>query len=257
MSQAQPGIRSDIDKNELDGYELDPQRLDYFQRYFTEYFQDEFIPGQGTEHILDTIAGLGAVRRWLDLGSGPSTLFWSLPLADVDDIHCVDASPEALTVLRDVVRSSAPPPRCYQQVLHRYGKDEAHFQRMRRRVRGYHVAELLNSWPDAVAGDAFDLVTEFGLFGLSPGTDFYRQCFRRLAEHLPAGGRAVGADWVRSAELIALEKHDNTYLTEDLVWEAVTDSGLKLRTLQWCPIVGDELYDALIVWSVSRDRTDQ
>jgi hypothetical protein len=240
---------------ELDDYHLDPDSTEYFQRYFTVYFQDEFIPGQGTEQVLDTLAGLGPFRRWLDLGAGPSTLFWSLALADVRDIHCADASPEALTVLRDFVRGSGPPPRCYQQILRRYGRDEAHFQAMRSRVRGYHVFDVRNDWPDSFTEGDFDLVTEFGLFGLSKGPEAYRDCFHRLAAHMPAGGHAVGVDWIRSAEFIAKEKHDNTYLSEDLIRAAIWDAGLDLSRVEWCPIAGDDLYDALIVWSARKSET--
>ncbi|MBM4792848.1 class I SAM-dependent methyltransferase [Streptomyces sioyaensis] len=227
---------------------LDPERLAYYRGYFTEFFQGDFVLGMGTEDILDTLAESGAGGDWLDLGSGPSTLFWSLALTGIRSVRSADAAPEAVAVLREFAESKDVP-RSYEQVLDRYGRDPGHLEQMRGRIGGYHVFDAMSPWPAEFAGERFDLVTEFGLFGLAPTERGYRECFQHLREHVRPGGRVIGADWIRSARLITSEGHDNTYLTEELVATAVREAGLRLRASRLCPIKGDELYDALIVWS--------
>ncbi|MDI3418014.1 class I SAM-dependent methyltransferase [Streptomyces luteolus] len=227
---------------------LDDDQLAYYRSYFTDFFVGDFCPGMGTEHILDTLADSGASGDWLDLGAGPCTLFWSIALSDIRSIQSTDAAPEALAVLREVAQSGEVP-RAFGQVLDRHGKDTAHLDQMRARMSGYHVFDAMQSWPDTFTGQRFDLITEFGLFGLSPSVDGYRACFRHVKEHLRAGGRVVGADWIRSAQYVASAGHDNTYLSEDLIASAVSGAGLRLTSSRLCPIAGDELYDALIVWS--------
>lgn len=231
--------------------DLDPDALAYFRRYFTEYFRDEFRPGQGTEDILDTLAGVSRAGDWLDLGAGPCTLFWSIPLTGVRSIRCADAAPEALAVLRDFVDGDDIP-LCYQQVLDRHQRDRRHLDRMRKAVADYAVFDAMKPWPGPFGGMRFDLITEFGLFGLSPDPDHYRACFSHLRDRLRDGGTVVGADWIRSARFIADEGHDNSYLSERLVARATEEAGLTLRTCRLCPIQGDELYDALVVWSADK-----
>ncbi|WP_327358354.1 class I SAM-dependent methyltransferase [Streptomyces sp. NBC_01304] len=228
--------------------DLDPTQLAHYRGYFADFFHGDFCPGMGTEDILDTLAASDAKGDWLDLGAGPCTLFWSIALSDIRSIHSSDASPEALAVLRDVVEGEELP-RAFEQVLERHGRDVGHLARMRSRMAGYHVFDAMRAWPDSFAEQRFDLITEFGLFGLSPTTDGYLACFERLSGHLRAGGKAIGADWIRSEPYIASAGHDNTYLTEELVAAAVGAAGLRLTSSRLCPIAGDELYDALIVWS--------
>jgi hypothetical protein len=227
---------------------LDPDRLAYYRSYFADFFHGEFRLGMGTEDILDTLAASGATGDWMDLGSGPCTLFWSIPLMDVRSIRSVDAAPEALAVLREVVESEEVP-QAFGAVLERYGRDKGHLGKMRGRVAGYHVFDAMRPWPGEFAERRFDLITEFGLFGLAPTADGYRECFRHLSERLRPGGKAIGADWIRSEKYIASAGHDNTYLSQDLVAAATGEVGLDLTLSRLCPIAGDELYDALIVWS--------
>jgi hypothetical protein len=230
------------------GTDLDPDALAYFRQYFTEYFRDEFRPGQGTEDILDTLAQVRSAGDWLDIGAGPCTLFWSIPLDGIRSIRCADAAPEALAVLRDFVRGDEVP-RCYQQVLARFGRDAEHLAGSRQAVADYAVFDAMKPWPEPFDGMRFDLITEFGLFGLSPTPEQYRACFRHLRPRLREGGAVVGADWIRSARFIAAEGHDNSYLSEQLVTRAVEEADLTLRSCRLCPIEGDESYDAVVVWS--------
>lgn len=227
---------------------LDPEQLRYYRTYFTDYFQDEFRLGMGTEHILDALAQADVSGDWIDLGAGPCTLFWSIPLTGVHTIASADAAPEALAVLKEFVASDSIP-LCYEQVLQRYGRGQRHLERMRGALREYHAFDAMCPWPAEFENRRFGLVTEFGLFGLAPSAEEYRACFRPLRAHLRPGGKVVAADWIRSASFIASEGHDNTYLTEELIADAADAAGLRLVSSRYCPISGDDLYDALIVWS--------
>ncbi|MFH9426358.1 hypothetical protein [Streptomyces sp. NPDC017529] len=231
---------------------LDEDRLAYYRQYFADFFDGDFKLGMGTEDILDTLYASEAGGDWLDLGSGPCTLFWSIALPEtIRSIRSVDAAEEALAVLREANNGSRVP-RAYQQVLQRYGREPGHLHEMKSRMAGYHAFDAMAAWPAEFDGQRFDLVTEFGLFGLSPDAERYRRCFPSVHDHLRPGGVAVGADWIRSAEYVAEEGHDNTYLTEALVSSAIKEAGLTPTRHRLCPIEGDALYDALIVWTAER-----
>lgn len=234
-------------KNEMEWGQLDPERLDRVRRYFEEYFNDEFRLGQGTEEILETLAESVSSGDWLDLGSGSSTLFWSIPLSNIESISCCDVSVEALKILHDFVADDSVPT-CYKQVLARHRKPIAHLDDMKGRVTGYYVFDAMTAWPQDFAEHTFDLVTEFGLFGLSPSPDEYLLCFDRVRTHLRPGARIIGADWIRSPLYVQQEGHDNSYVSEYLIHEGIRRAGCELLSYRHASICGDPLYDAVIVW---------
>src|SRR5208283_4677783 len=88
--------------------------LRYFEGYRSRYFYEEFIFGQGTEQLLGLLAEVGQKQRWLDVGCGTTTLFWSVPLDEVGAIDCCDISVEAMRALLDFIMSDEIP-YCYEQ----------------------------------------------------------------------------------------------------------------------------------------------
>lgn len=106
---------------------LNEARLDCFRRYAREHFYNEFRAEQGTEDVLATLARFGRGGAWMDLGAGPTTLFWSIPLSGITSITCCDLMSEALKVLDEFVKS-AEVPRCYRQVLEMFGREQAHLE---------------------------------------------------------------------------------------------------------------------------------
>ena len=228
---------------------LNPTRVDYFRDYLKEYYDAEFIPGQGAEVALGYLEELAPAGSWLDLGAGTTTLFWSIPLRDVSTVACCDIAAEALFVL-DEFASSSEIPGCYQQVLEMYGKTASHLRSMRQKPRHYYVFDVLSPWPEGLWSSPFDLVTAFGSFGISATSEGYEECFKYLAQHLAPGGRAIGADWVRWPSFIEQDGHDNSYLAASLTRHAAGAAGLEVLECRQVPIAGDPYYRALICWAL-------
>lgn len=230
----------------------DPERLAYFRRYLADYFNDAFVPGMGAEAILAVLAEHGGpggrVGRWLDLGAGTSTLFWSLALERVDEIHAVDVIPEALIVLDGFVRAGRVPP-CYRDVMAMLGRPADHLAEMRRRMAGYMVFNALGPWPRALDPERFDLVTGFGTVGILPDAASHAACIAEIARHLAPGGRIVGTDWIRSQAFIDRDGHDNRYLDRPALERAADLAGLELLHGTRLPIRGDPLYDHILIWA--------
>lgn len=231
----------------------DPARIAYFRQYLADYFNDAFVPGMGAEAILAALSdhggtALGRPCRWLDLGAGTSTLFWSLALDAVHEIWAADVIPEALIVLDGFARASHVPP-CYGDVMAMLGRPPDHLARMRRRMAGYLVFNALTTWPSAMAGERFDLITAFGTIGIMPDAASHGACIAEIARHLTPGGRIVGTDWIRSPAFIARDGHDNRYLDRPALEAAAGMAGLTLRHGMKLPIQGDPLYDHILIWA--------
>lgn len=249
MKVGKTGTDNKTEVRAFDALELDAGRLSSFRRYFEDYFNDEFRYGQGTEGILNTLARFGRGGEWLDLGAGPSTLFWSIPLDDLSSVSCCDVAAEALRVLDDFVRGDEVPI-CYEQVLKMYGKTPAHLSSTKRKVSDYYLFDAMRPWPEELANRRYDLLTEFGLFGLAPSPERYLTCFDHLRPHLRDNARLLGADWIRSADFIREEGHDNSYLSPKLIAEAAGRLDAALLHCRRHSIEGDPLYDAVIVWAM-------
>lgn len=231
------------------GVPLDPRKLAYFQAYQNEYFNQAFLPGQGTEEILDALAAVPAAGDWLDLGAGTSTLFWAIAVPGPRSIACADVIPEPLAVLDRLVREEGDLPACYRDVMEMRGTPPGRMGTARRLFRRYLLLDALKPWPPALAGERFGLITAIGIFGLAAGPEAYAACFPGLAAHLRGGGHAVGADWIRSPGFIAREKHDNSYVCEALTRRAMARAGIEAISCRAVDIAGDPHYDKVVVWA--------
>lgn len=227
---------------------LDEARLETFRKYARRHFHDEFRAGQGTEDVLATLARFGQGGTWLDLGAGPTTLFWSIPLSGVDSVACCDLMGEALKILYEFAKGHEVP-RCYEQVMEMFGRGPDHLTDIKRRIRHYYTFDALGPWPEELRGQAYDLVTAMGLFGLAPNPQRYMRCFEYVRPHLRDGGRMIGANWIRSRTLVRAKGHDNSYLSEALVAEGARRADLEVLELKRVSVKHDPDYDAVIVWA--------
>lgn len=230
---------------------LNPENLEYFETYRRLYYNDRFIPGQGTEAILDQLSRLGTHGRWLDLGAGTTTLLWSIPLMEIHSIDCCDLVVEALAVLARFGASEDVPP-CYADVLHAHGRTPEHLHAMRRKLRRFLVFDGLSAWPEELASDRFDLITAFGVLSTAPDPEAYSTALEAAAAHLAPGGRAIGADWLRSVAFAESDEHDNSYLGRAQVLTAARRAGLRPLECSRQPIVDDPHYDAVLCWALEK-----
>lgn len=243
--------RSLVDVSET---ELDAERIAYFEDYRERYFNDRLMPGQGVEQILAALNEHGGrPERWIDIGAGVTTLFWSIGVDRPKEVAVCDLVPEALHVLAKF-KAGDELPGCYRDAMALLGRTEEEFSTVRRLPWTYHVFDCLTDWPSspALAG-RFDLITAIGCFGLARDAQGYETAFRSAAAKLAPNGRLIGVDWIRSRRFIEMEGHDNRYLTPDLTADCANRELLRVLGLQKVNIEGDPYYDSLIVWAFGRD----
>lgn len=238
---------------DIDSASFMAEHLSYFEDYLDRYFNDRLIPDQGAEELLGTLRDHGGQPdRWIDLGAGVTTLFWSIGVNAPQRIFACDLVPEALKVLSSFKVSGMVPP-CYNDALALMARPRTEFDATRRAAWSYHVFDCLNAWqiPGEAAG--FDLVSVIGCLGLASDPAGYETAFRAAADNLASGGRLVGADWIRSSIFVASEGHDNRYLSPALTEGCAARLGLKRLQVDRVPIKGDPYYDAVIVWAFARN----
>ena len=231
--------------------QLDSCRMAHFQHYFHQYYHETFRSHQGTEEIIELLMKYGWGSDWIDLGSGPSTLFWSLALSGIDSITCSDIAPEALHVLHKFVQSDEIPG-CYREVLALLSRPLTHLADMRQRVHHYYAFDVMQPWPRFMANKQYDLITQFGTFGLAPSPEAYLQCFAHLLPYLKPEGRVLGANWIRSARLVVSEGGDNSYLSLDLIERAAKRFQLHVLHRNAVIVHDDDSYDAVLLWAMKK-----
>ena len=237
----------------FDGVTLAPERLATAKRYFLRHYHGPFRPDQGTEQILSTLRRYAPAGTWLDLGSGPSTLLWSIALSDITSISCSDVCPEMLAVLYSFIQSDEVPA-CYRDVLQMLGKSEEHLAEMRRRVQKYLIIDALMPWHGTLTTETYDLVTEFGCFGLASSAESFVACVGYAKLAVRPGGTLIGANWIRSAALVAREGRPNNYLSIDLVGRSAEMHRMRLICNEHVIIKNDLDYDAVIIWAMERTK---
>ena len=231
---------------------LKAEHLAYFEENLDRYFNDRLIPDQGVEEILEALRDHGGrPARWIDLGAGVTTLFWSIGVNAPQRVFACDLVPEALKVLSSFKDSGRVPP-CYTDALALMARSKAEFEAPRRAAWSYHVFDCLNAWRVPGEAEGFDLVSVIGCLGLASDPAGYETAFRAAADNIAAGGRLVGADWIRSSMFVATEGHDNRYLSPVLTEGCAARLGLTRLQVDRVQIQGDPYYDAVIVWAYSR-----
>lgn len=224
---------------------IDSKQLAYFRHYLKKYFNEKFIYGLGTEEILSVIKKYDPEGIWLDVGSGTSTLFWALALTRIQSISCSDKYPEALKVLSEFIDSGRTPA-CYIEALNMLGKTKNHLKDLRNRFDSFYVFDAFGTWPDDLAFTDYDMISEFGTFGLAPNEDVFINCFAEPTRHLKKGGFFIGANWTRNPITTEKDGFDNSYLNANIVAVASKKYKLKIRELEMINIPDPEYCSVII-----------
>lgn len=168
--------------------------------YWCTYYADFFRFGQGTEHILDLLTCIPPVPTWTDLGAGSESLLWACALT-AQTLTAVDYDPRRLAILTEAARSARP--RGIHRValaLTRNTPTSETFATRCRSLRTTLTADLLTPHhphpPVLRRALEADLITQFGLLGLTTAPAAFICAFTRLHTYLPPGGWAAGANWV-------------------------------------------------------------
>ena len=246
-----PDWRKDADVRlaDLDSAILDPARLTVFREYAKQEYSGPFIHDMGSAEILQMARAFMSPGRRLDVGSGTSALFWILATNGDIRTTATDVEPEALFVLRELVSSPQPLPLCYYQAAELFGLSASHIESLRQSVDSYLLFNALHPWPTELTTAAYDTVSAFGCFAIAGSQPAYLECFQRAAQAVRAGGRIVGADWIRHERL---RKRDYSFVAVPalrLIGKAV---GLRVLAAEAVPIRGHELYSDVVLWAFER-----
>ena len=182
------------------------------------------------------------------MGAGSATLFWGLMLKGIAEIHCSELFEEGLYVLDDFFQSKSVP-QCYQDVMGMYGISPGVPKAMRMLPRKYLVFDALHAWPRDFSY-TYDLITSFGVFGLTLTEEEYTRCLSYTKPFLKKNGVAIGANWIRSQSFIDSGNTDNRFMTMALIEKAAQRYGFEVLHLSEGVIQGDSNYDKVIVWSL-------
>ncbi|WP_326595680.1 hypothetical protein [Streptomyces sp. NBC_01803] len=198
--------------------------------YWEQHYGEEFRFGQGTEHILAMLRRLPPAASWADLGSGSESLLWATAL-HVGRLTAVDTDPRRLAILTDFAAAARPRPAHRTALaLSRRTEPDAFTARCRWLTAAV-TADCLTGRPlsHPALGQGFDLVTQFGLLGLTRGPEHFVRCFSAAHQLLAPGGWAAGANW-EAADLTGRVR-----LTSALFQHAAEHSGLTLTTVRRIP----------------------
>jgi SAM-dependent methyltransferase len=176
----------------------------------------------------------------VDLGCGSESLLWAIPLR-ADQLTAVDVDPQRLALLRHAAAS--PPRPAYRHILRLCARTDTDFTRRQATLTATVVADCLTgntpAYPTLPAA-SFDLVTQFGLLGLTPNWDAFLCAFTALHRLLAPGGWAAGANWT------ARDPTGRVSLSADLYQHAFTAAGLHPHLTTQVPVHGDP--DFTHVW---------
>ena len=228
---------------------LDEKEYQNQLRYFNQYYNDSFKHNQGTESVLEIIRKYCPSGKWLDVGCGSTTLFWSLMTKNISEIFCADLNVEALKILHDFVYSNDIP-QCYIDVMNIYNLDKSTLNANREKIKKYYSFNSLRNWPVQLLQHEFDFITQFGVFGLSKTSEEYIQCFCNVRQALKVNGVCIGANWVLSKPYSNERGHDNSYISSDIIEEACKRYSLSLLHCGESKIENDKDYDKIIFWAV-------
>ncbi len=219
---------------------MTPQTIADAGHYWERYYSGEFIFGLGTEHILTALQQLPSAGTWLDLGSGSESLLWSIAL-DAQRLVAVDLDPHRLNLLRDYA-AACEPRGAYQAVLDLCGRSRHDFTQGCERLAATVIADCLTGSPVPLRPGRADLVTQFGLLGLTLGPGQFLTSWSTCHDLLAAGGWAAGANWN------ATNRTGRVRLSRQLYTSAFTQNRMTPLLIERVPITTDPDFDSVWIY---------
>lgn len=216
------------------------QTISGARNYWSRYYGDEFITGQGTEDVLAALLDLPPVGTWLDLGAGSESLLWSIPLR-AERLVAVDVDPERLAILRDYAASRRPRG-AYETVLKLSGRTSADFVDRCSRLAAQVTADCLTGRSLPFMRGHAELVTQFGLLGLASSPEHFSACCRAIHELVARGGWCAGANWQATAGI------DRVRLSNRLFATAFCAAGISPLLIKHVPVTGDADFDSVWIY---------
>ncbi len=238
-----------IELNKINISELDEVKLSYYESYFHNNFNSHFEYNLGTDVLLNHIADMNTINNWIDLGAGASTLFWALPLKTVSNIYCNEVTVEPLYILNREILSKKELPFCYYDVLNIYNREQFHLDYLKSRMNDFYIFDVMNEWK--INQVDFDLITQFGTFGLSKNKEMYIKCMNNAFDNLSVGGYMIGANWILKERYAKERGIDNHYLDISIVESFRKKNKCVVVDNQVVNIV-DNNYESVLIWCLKK-----
>lgn len=215
----------------------------YYQQYFENNFNEELIPGHGIEACLDWASTCFRPGRWIDVGAGPCSMFWSVTAPiNIDAIALADLSRVPLDMTAELIRTRNWPP-AYIQALHYLGKTEDHLNTLANAPLKIHEFNAFEKWPDV---GMFNSISAFGLAGIAESTSTLDTLLTEAKDHLAPGGALFGASWVFSDTYAMKLKGRKQYLSS-LAERLATHGYEDIQTTK-VSLTADENYSGIMLF---------
>lgn len=215
---------------------MTPQTIAGAGEYWDQYYGSEFVFGLGTEHILAALRRVPPAGRWVDLGAGSESLLWSIAL-DAHRLIAIDHDEQRLRIA-----GSREPRGSYRIVLAMCGRGHADFTARCERVSVTLAADCLTGAPLPLRPGSADLVTQFGLLGLTVSPGHFTYAWHACHEPLAPGGWAAGANWS------ATRRKGRVRLDREFYQAAFTRSGMTPLLIEQVPVSGDPDFDSVWIY---------
>lgn len=218
---------------------MHPEAIAGASEYWEQYYGSEFIFGLGTEQILAALRKVPPAGTWADLGAGSESLLWSIAL-DTRRLIAVDRDEQRLRILR-AYADYRQPRGAYRTALALCGRDLSDFAVRCGRLSATLGADCLTGQLPLRPGSA-DLVTQFGLLGLTTSPGHFTRAWAACHDPLAPGGWAAGANWT------ATRRPGRVRLDRQLYQAAFARSGMTPLLIKRAPVSGDRDFDSVWIY---------
>jgi hypothetical protein len=208
--------------------------------YWERYYGSEFIFGLGTERILAALRQVPPAGTWVDAGAGSESLLWSIALA-TRRLIAIDHDEQRLRILR-AYADSRKPRGAYETALALCNRTPADFAARCASLSATLSADCLNGASLPLREGSADLVTQFGLLGLTTSPGHFTRAWETCHEPLTPGGWAAGANWT------AARQPGRVHLDRQLYRDALTKSGMTPLLIEQVPVSGDPDFDSVWIY---------
>jgi SAM-dependent methyltransferase len=221
------------------------------EAYFRSNYFDAFVRGPGAETLFQVMRDFGKPGTWLDVGSGPATLFWSLAMPEMTEITAVDLSHPALEILRGFAASGKIPVG-YREAAAFLGVPIEHLQSQRKALQTMLAFDVFRPWDALGIGLKFDNITAIGVFSLAGSAEGFAQAIGFAARRLRQNGRLIGANWILTEAHGQRRCVDNSYLKMADISRACDQAGLICKVCKWLPTPDDPDYTGLFIYCMAK-----
>lgn len=231
----------------MDFSNLDLERYSSELKYFTRYYGADFREGQGTEELLDMVNKYSIDGNLIDLGSGSNIYFWLLAMKNITNVKCVDICREAFYI-NEQIRLGIFNGKSFKYPEQKYRKN---LDEVKKIPVEYYIDNLLKD--GAKFSYKSNMVSQFGLLGLSKTEDEYIENFGRLYNYLEKDGIFLGANWYFSDSYAnEVQGFKNDYLSCELVDKLAEKYNGEVLYSKLVPIKDDPNYNYVLIYTIKK-----